>query len=927
MTISKAADGLFIGGLCFFIYINDKSLIMKRIKKSLFFPVIVFAIFLLPMPVWAQQSLPGGYDAFTFRNLGAFRISAWVGAVAVPENPGEKHRYTWYVGPRSGGVWKTVNNGTTFECVSDVFNTCAVGDIAVAPSDPEVVWVGTGDAFNARSSYYGNGIWKSTDAGTTWKNMGLKDSRHIARVVIHPRDPKTVWVASMGNLWSENAERGVFRTVNGGASWEKVLFIDDKTGVIDLVVNPVNPDILYAATYEKARTAWTYEPGGEKSRIYKSIDGGKSWKVLSGGLPDGPLGRIGLDIHRADPDILVAVIQNLNVKPGVDPDAPVPFDEFTDHSFDNLIGGEVYITRDGGKKWKRINDPETNDVSGKAAYSFNRINIDPVDPDKIYVVGVGMFYTLDGGKTWPLGRSQDRFQTNFGDNRVFWIDPKDPRHMMLGSDGGIYATWDGGLTMNHYYHIPLGEVYHVEADMETPYNIYIGLQDHETWKAPSNGWSGSITPADWVITGMWDGMYTKVDHETNRYIYYTTQFGSHHRVDQAAGERVPVTPVAEEGQPFYRFTWTTPLALSPHNSSIIYTGAQMVLRSLDRGDHWEEISPDLTDNDPGKIHGKGHIRYCTVTTLAESPVKAGIIWAGTDDGHVQVTTDHGHTWKDVTAALAEAGAPEKMWVSRVFPSAFDRATAYVTKSGYTNDVMDPHIYVTADFGATWKRITRGLPDYPVNVVIEDRRNPDLLFAGNENGVWVSLSRGENWEPLRANMPPAVVRDLMVHPRENDLIVGTYGRAAWVTDISPLQQMTPGIIQKPLHLFAIEPKPQMNFSQQATWGNYHMTGSNHLNTPNEPNGMEIWYYMSGSLKDEAVITVRDSSGKQVFERKIKSQPGIGKMWWNTMRAQPGTYTVTFSCGSVTESTSGTVTERWQWPVMNYNSESGVGISKR
>ncbi len=900
---------------------------MQKTGRGLLRIIIVFVIAVSSLRLGAQRSLPGGYDAFTYRNLGAFRISAWVGAVAVPENPGEKHKYTWYVGPRSGGVWKTVNNGTTFECVSDQFNTGAIGDIAVAPSDPEVVWVGTGDAFNARSSYYGNGIWKSTDAGKTWTNMGLKNSRHIARIMIHPKNPSTVWVASMGSLWSANEERGVFKTTNGGKSWEKVLYVDDRTGVIDLVVNPVNPDILYAATYEKERTAWNYEPGGEKSRIYRSIDGGKNWNVLSGGLPSGPLGRIGLDIHRADPDVVVAVIQNLNVKPGVDPDAPVPFDEFTDHSFDNLIGGEVYITRDGGMKWKRINDPEKNDVSGKAAYSFNRIAIDPLDPDKVYVVGVGMFYTLDGGKTWPLGRQQDRFQTNFGDNRVFWINPKDPRHMMLGSDGGIYSTFDGGLTMNHYYHIPLGEVYHVEADMETPYNIYIGLQDHETWKAPSNGWAGAISASDWVITGMWDGMYSKVDRENNRYIYYTTQFGSHHRVDQATGERVPITPVAGKDQPFYRFTWTTPLALSPHNNAIVYTGAQKVLRSVDRGKNWEEISPDLTDNDPEKIHGKGHIRYCTVTTLAESPVKAGIIWAGTDDGHVHVTRDHGHTWKEVTAALAEAGAPAGMWVSRVFPSAFEAGTAYVSKSGYTDDIMDPHIYVTTDFGVTWKRITSGLPQFPVSVVIEDHRNPNLLFAGNDNGVYVSLDRGENWETLRANMPPVVVRDIMIHPRENDLIVGTYGRAAWITDISPLQQMTPEIITKPLHLFTIEPKPQMNFSQQAMWGNYQMTGSNHLLTPNEPNGLEIWFYRSGTLKDEAVITVTDSNGEKRHEQKLKSGTGVGKIYWNTMRAQPGKYTISITCGSVTESVTGTVLEQWRWPVLNYNTRGGLGISER
>ena len=310
-----------------------------------FFKLLI-VIFFLASPiakVLGQDSSSKKYEAFQYRNLGAFRISAWVGSLAVPENPGEKHKYTWYVGPRSGGIWKTVNNGTTFECVSNSFGTSSIGDFAVAPSNPEVIWAGTGEAFNARSSYYGNGIWKSTDAGETWKNMGLHDSHHIAKVVIHPKNPDVVWVASMGHLFSKNEERGVFKTTDGGKSWEKVLYVDDETGVTDLVINPSNPDILYAATYVKTRTAWTYEPGGEKSRIYKSTDGGATWKVLEGGLPSGPLGRIGLDIHRANSNIVVAVIQNLNVKPGIDPNAATEFDEYTDHSFDNLIGGEVEI--------------------------------------------------------------------------------------------------------------------------------------------------------------------------------------------------------------------------------------------------------------------------------------------------------------------------------------------------------------------------------------------------------------------------------------------------------------------------------------------------------------------------------------------------------------------------------------------------------
>jgi len=876
----------------------------------------VFGLVTLQDNAAQMHNEPLRFDAFQYRNLGAFRISAWVGDIAVPENPGAAHRHTWYVVPRAGGVWKTVNNGTTFFCISDTMGTSSMGDVEVAPSNPDILWVGTGEDFNARSSYYGNGIWKSTNAGETWSFMGLEDSHHISKIIIHPDNPDIVWVAVMGHLYSQNEERGVFKTVNGGATWDKILYVDEATGFIDMVGHPSDPDILYACSYEKIRTPWTYEPGGEKSRIYKTSDGGLSWEKLKGGLPGGHLGRIGIDIHRSNPDILVAVIQNLNLKPGADPKAEVPFDEFTDHSFDNLIGGEVYRSMNAGVSWDRINDPEEIDVSGKAAYSFNKIYIDPIDPDKIYIIGVGQYYTLDGGKTWPSFREQDRFRSNFGDNRTFWIDPKEPRHMMLGSDGGIYETWDGGKTMNHYYQLPLGEIYMVEVDDAEPYNIYIGLQDHEVWKGPSNSWSGQISIKDWVIVGMWDGMHCKVDHSDNRWLYFTTQFGKHHRVDQSLGERVEITPKAPEGEDFYRYTWNTPVMLSPHDSKVIYTGGQKLLRSNDRGNTWEVISPDLTDNDKEKIAGTGHIMYCTITTISESPVEKGVIWVGTDDGHIHLTRNGGHTWEERTDRITALGVPADRWVSRVVTSGFEAGTAYVTKCGYRNDDFKPYVFKTSDYGQSWEDISSNLPDYPVNVIFEDQKNKDLLFVGNDIGVYVSLNGGQSWAPLKANMPPVVVRDLLVHPRENDLVVGTYGRAAWITDISPLQQFTSEIQQSEFHLFNIEPKPRMNFSQQAYWGNYHMTGSNHWNVHNEQNGLEIWYYFKEAADEKATLLVIDDRGETVFEDTINVKPGIHKMYWDTMRAEPGSYTLQLTWRGQTLSKEGVVKERWIWPVMHY-----------
>ncbi|TFH38694.1 MAG: hypothetical protein E4G95_02970, partial [Bacteroidia bacterium] len=512
-------------------------------------------------------------------------------------------------------------------------------------------------------------------------------------------------------------------------------------------------------------------------------------------------------------------------------------------------------------------------------------------------------------------------RTNFGDNRTLWIDPRDGNHMFLGSDGGIYETWDGAKNMNHYYHIPLGEIYMVEVDNQEPYNIYIGLQDHEVWKGPSNSWSGEISIEDWVIVGMWDGMYTKVDQTDSRWLYFTSQFGAHHRVDQSTGERVSISPVPPEGEERYRYTWNTPIALSPHNSSVLYTGAQKLLRSEDRGDTWKEISPDLTYNDKVKIAGTGHVMYCTITTMDESPVKPGLIWAGTDDGRVHMTADNGKTWKEFTSDIEKLGVPHERWVSRVIASKHNEGRAFVTKNGYRNDDFHPYVYMTDNKGKTWTDISSNLPEYPVNVIFEDAKNPDLLFLGNDIGVYYSLDRGKNWQSLKENMPPVAVRDLLVHPREGDLVVGTYGRAAWITDITPLQQSTPDLLNSDFHLFDIEPKPQQNMSQQASWGNYNIMGSNQIRTPNETNGLELWFYFNHDGENNAVISVEDSQGKEMFKTEVPSKSGIKKIYWNTMRADPGTYTIRMEYNGRIITKQGVVKERWLWPVLNYR-EQGI-----
>lgn len=848
------------------------------------------------------------------RSLGPYRCGSWISAIAGPLTKNPEYKYTWYVAGRHGGVWKTINNGTTFFPVFDSTGVSSIGAIAVSPSNPEMVWVGTGEAFNARSSHAGKGIFKSEDGGKTWKNRGLDDSHHISQLIVHPGNPDVVWVAAMGHLFTPNKMRGVFKTTDGGENWEKVLFIDENTGIIDLIINPENPDLLFAAAYEKYRYPWHFEAGGEKSAIFRSLDGGENWEKLKNGLPEGKLGRIGLGLCYSQSETVYAVIENLNPKPGIKIDESVQMNYLRDPYFDQMIGGEVYRSVDSGINWEKRNDSTCN-VSAKAAYSFNKIMVASDNPDIIYITSDLMQYSEDGGKTWPdcLWPPQVLSQTIFGDHRAFWMDPNDGRHILVGSDGGIYESFDRGKSFTFHDNIPLGEIYIVETDNAYPYNIYVGLQDHDGWKGPSNSWSGQIGADDWDIIGMWDGMYTRVDPQENRWVFITTQFGAHHRVDQWLGERVKIEPKTPEGKPAYRFCWTTPIELSPHNPKIIYTGAQMVLRSPDQGNQWEEISPDLTTNNPEKIAGKGHMKYCTITTLAESPVKTGIIWAGTDDGRVWMTHDHGKTWNEFTDQIAGLGGNIDFWVNRVVASPHSAGKAFVCKSGYHFDNFRPLVFITEDFGQTWTKITTGLPESPVNVIAEDPKKPGLLYLGNDEGVFVSFDDGLNWQPLKNNMPPTLVKDLKIHPVENDLVVGTYGRGAFIADIWPIQYFNDSILAEKAFLFTIEPKPQRNFSERAWWGNYRMTGDNHLFTPNEPNGLALYSYLREATTDSAWIQVCDVDNQPVDTLLLEQKPGFSLNFWDCQDAKPGFYRIKLFNGDLMIEQKAEVKPPPVWPV--------------
>ena len=826
-----------------------------------------------------------------YRNLGPHRTGAWISSIAIPETNDPAFKYTYYVSGRYGGVWKTINNGTTFSPIFDEAGVSSIGAVAVSSSDPNNVWVGTGEAYGARSTHKGDGVFMSKDGGNHWEFKGLKDTQHISTLIIHPTNPNIVWVAAMGNLFTPNDDRGIFKTTDGGKTWNKTLFIDKNTGVIDLIINPKNPDILYAAAYEKYRYPWHYEAGGKNSGIYKSTDGGKSWQKIKDKLPSGKIGRIGLALCYKQPEIVYAVIENLNPKPGIIVDENIAMNHLRDPYFDQLIGGQIFRTDDDGNNWRKMNTDSCN-VSAKAAYSFNKIMVNPDNPDQIFVSSDGLLYSRDGGKTWPNCQwgQGELFKNMFGDYRTFWADPKDGRHMMFGSDGGLYETFDGGLTVNHKYHIPLGEVYMVETDDAEPYNIYLGLQDHEAWKGPSNAWSGRIGVEDWNIVGMWDGMYTKVDPSNNRWAYSSTQFGGHLRIDQEEGKRVNIQPKATEGKAPYRFPWTPPIEISPHNSKTIYTGGQMLLKSIDQGDHWVEISPDLTTNDAKKIAGKGHMMYCTITSISESPKQSGVIWVGTDDGKIQLTKNGGKNWEDFTDKISNLGGHPDYWVSRVVSSSHDAATAYVCKSGFRNDDFTPLIFKTTDFGQSWTKITQGISEAPVNVIIEDPKQPNLLYTGNDEGVFVSFNGGKMWQSLRNNMPVVAVKDLKVHRRENDLIVGTYGRGAYILDVSLLQQLSSEHMKENAFLYKIETKPQRNFSERAYWGNYELSGDSHAFTLNEESGMHIYYYLKNKVGEEAQLIVSDGTGNTITKLDFDKTAGFHKTIWTGRKVKPGEYII-------------------------------------
>lgn len=824
---------------------------------------VVFLVAVMASEAFAQPLSRELLNSLRYRAIGPTRQSGRFVDFAVPEG----QPYTFYAATASGGLWKTTNNGITFEPIFDYEKVFSIGDIAVAPSDPNIVWVGTGEANNSRSSYWGDGVYKSTDAGKTWKNMGLKESHHVGRIVIHPQNPEIVYVAALGHLYSENPERGLYKTIDGGQTWNKVLDVTVEgraIGVVDVAMDPTNPDILYAATYDRLRKPWTYMLGGPGSGLYKTADAGKTWRKLAGGLPSGILGRIGIAIYARNPNILYTCIENAN-KPGLSPEER--WQEILEgKSSAGMIDGEVYRSDDAGETWRKVS-PEKQSIGGAPGYYYGQIIIDPNDDKVVHVLSAASWGTRDGGKTWQ--RRPLRFG---GDDHALWIDPNDSNHMLLGYDHGMGITYDGGKTWYHPDHLPLAQFYAVGYDMAYPYNVAGGLQDNGSVLGPSTKRGGGpVLLEDWQTVGGGDGMYNVFDTKTNRYLYNESQFGPLVRIDLVTGERKSIA--YQNKRPDLRWNWCAPILVSPHDSDVIYHGANILVKSSYRGESWEEISPDLTTNDPTKLPtgkgGDGNIQYSTITTIDESPLEPGVLWVGTDDGNVWVSRDGGKNWTRLNDHIP--GNPG-YWVSRVAASPHDAGTAFVSYTGYRHDDFRPFLFRTTDYGQTWTSLTGNLPDEPINVIRQDPKNPSLLFVGTEFGVYVSIDRGKTWTKFQSNMPTQPVHDLHIHPRENDLIVATHGRGIFIADISPLQELTPAVLAKEVHLFGIESKVRWVSNR-----NNHSSSIN-FQGESEPNGLVIYYYFKNKVQGDVKILVH--KGNQVInEIKGTNAPGLHGVVWN------------------------------------------------
>ena len=778
-----------------------------------------------------------------------------VDVAGIPGNPN-----IFYVAHSSAGLFKTTNGGITLESVFNDGNTLSIGAIAVSPENPDVVYVGTGEGTVRNSASFGDGVYKTMDGGKTWKNLGLRDSERFARMAISPLHPEIVFAAAMGHEWGPNKERGLYRSTDAGSTWKQVLFVNETTGASDVALDPVNPNVIYAGMYDYIRRPWGFRGGGPGGGLYKSSDGGDTWvrltdPALHNGLPGGIVGRVETSVSRSNPNVVYAMVESRE--------------------------GILWRTDDAGAHWRvASNDRRIN----PRPFYFSYVKVDPTDENRIYCMAPDPMISEDGGKTFePIS-----YWKVFGDAHVMWIDPTNPSRLMIGSDGGIFISNDRGLNWDFINNQPMAQAYHVAVDMEDPYNILGGFQDHEMWRGPNERWNETgVRGADWRrMREHADGEFLAVDPRDPNAIYYVGQ-GDMTRYDARTHEERYISPYpvlsmgTGDNMMKYRFNWNPPILMSHFNPDVVYHGAQVVFKTTDGGYSWKAISPDLTTNNPEeeKLSG-GPITpdnstaefHCTIVSLAESASDPKTLWAGTDDGNLQLTRNGGDTWTNVIANVP--GLPPESWVSSVNTSFSDPGTVYASFDRHQMNDFASYAYISRDLGKTWRRISNGLSGY-VHIIAGDPKQPHLLYAGTELGLFVSFDDGENWTDLRLGLPHLPVYDFVVHPRDNDLVIATHARGFYVLDdATPLQQLAEAR-EKKIALF-----PPTRGTRHNVWSDTSTLGDRVWVAQNKPYGSVISYYLSEAAPETKVkLTILDSGGRVLRKMDGPGAAGVNRTSWN------------------------------------------------
>ncbi len=766
-----------------------------------------------------------------------------------------------YIGTAGGGVWKSKDGGITFKPIFDKY-TMSIGCITVDQKNPKTVWVGTGETNMRNTVSIGTGIYKSIDGGKNWKSMGLPDSERISEILIDPRNSDVVYAAVPGHLWDSNKDRGLYKTSDGGKTWEKIFFIDKDTGCIDVDMDPKNPDVIIASMWKFRRYPYFFSAGSYKSGMYKSVNGGKTWKRLKKGLPKGKLGRIVVDFHLADPKIVYALVE-----------AQKTF---------------IYKSNDSGETWEKRG---TGFGVKARPFYLAGIKVDPKDPDRIYNHSFSLSVSKNGGTSFDSSMGGFMGMTVHPDQHSLWINPKNPKYILLATDGGVYISYDRGGSFRHVSNLPVSQFYHVSFDLKDPYNVYGGLQDNNSWYGPSRKInSGSIRNGDWVPVGGGDGFYVFRDPSDKNIIYYSWQGGMFQRYNEKTGETASIKPLPSKNEPEYRFNWNAGMALSPTNKKRIYVGAQFLFVSENKGNSWKKISPDLTTNDKDKqkqnesggitIDNTTAENHCSILSISESPINDKVIWVGTDDGNLQVTRNFGKTWKNVVKNIK--GLPKNTWCPTVESGKYGEGTAYVVFDGHRTGDKKSYVYRTEDFGKTWISLATNEINGYSHVIREDILNKDLLFLGTEFGLYVSFNRGETWVHFKETLPRVGIRDIRIHPTTHDLILGTHGRGIYIIDdITPLRSINDNMLEEKVVILPASPS-----ETSLSGGGGGMTGDTEFFGENPRTGATITYYLKKRhIFGDFYIEIFDKDGKLVKKLPTGKRRGINRVYWGMRLKAP------------------------------------------